>query len=118
MVVGRFYTVGTVTNSLFAALEDYLDMFAGDVTRTGVSLVDLYAGAEMTQYWAYEGSLTTPGCDEATIPLERAKQKAWISPLQCHCCCGHSFCCHSYFQGPSRPDQSKSSHKHFHRLSE
>ena len=82
IVVGRFYSVGTAMNQLFAKLEDYPDMSSSVVTKTGVALADLFAGADMTKYWAYKGSLTTPGCDQVGIQHHRR-------PRCCCCCCCH-----------------------------
>ena len=48
IVVGRFYSVGTETNEIFAAFEDYPEMYSMDIMRTQVSLAKLFAGADLS----------------------------------------------------------------------
>ena len=48
IVVGRFYSVGTEMNEIFAALEDYPGMYSMDIVRTQVSLAKLFAGADLS----------------------------------------------------------------------
>jgi len=80
-VLAVFYSVGTTENEFLAGFEDYLPRKSSsdkeeshDRRLSGFSntssfsqaldLDKIYAGLDLTKYWTYKGSFTTPPCTE------------------------------------------------------
>merc|ERR1719282_896289 len=70
-VLGIFYELGSARNLFLSSFEDYLPIISGAHGPSAVSFnesIDFnlaYAGINLTEYWTYPGSLTTPPCTEA-----------------------------------------------------
>eukprot|EP00971_Amphidinium_carterae_P012861 253462-Amphidinium_carterae.1 len=63
-VLGRFFRSGA-ENSFFTDLIASFGMLAVESTYSlSLDLGELLNGANMQRYWAYDGSLTTPSCNE------------------------------------------------------